>query len=347
VVFGTYKVGALRHAQVYFAGTPVRDITRSDCRAFRAALQAGGCTGARRPLKRNASVNHAYRAMRAVLEMAVEDNAMPANPAVLRRVPGVRSTKEKKFQAVYLDAGSVEAMAGALADREPYGLMVRFLAYAGLRAGELAGLDVGDVRLWQAKGTWRGCVDRHRTRRKVKGGWEEGTPKSERSTRRVTLPPWLAQDLHGYLTGSHPRGDEGDAPLFPGRKVGGYTHGRRGSKVADSHVTGGLLNWDEPVEPGAFYRSVFKKALAQAGLPERMRLHDLRHTCAALWLATGGDINELSAHLGHESYQTTLNFYAHLIPPDEDRPHVFDARPEPKRRNASGAQVVPLRPTAS
>jgi hypothetical protein len=126
VVFGTYKVGALRHAQVYFAGTPVRDITRSDCRAFRAALQAGGCTGARRPLKRNASVNHAYRAMRAVLEMAVEDNAMPANPAVLRRVPGVRSTKEKKFQAVYLDAGSVEAMAGALADREPYGLMVRF-----------------------------------------------------------------------------------------------------------------------------------------------------------------------------------------------------------------------------
>ena len=64
----------------------------------------------------------------------------------------------------------------------------------------------------------------------------------------------------------------------------------------------------------AFYKNVFKPALTAVGLPERTRWHDLRHTMAALWLGAGGDLYELSEQLGHESYTTTLNFYAHLIP---------------------------------
>ena len=85
----------------------------------------------------------------------------------------------------------------------------------------------------------------------------EDVPKSERSTRRVDLQDWLAEDLHHYLTG-HPRGSEPDAPSFPGRRKGGYTHGQRGSKVAESFAHG-ALNWSEPVEPGAFYRNVFSR----------------------------------------------------------------------------------------
>jgi integrase len=337
--------GALGHARAFFAGMPVSDIKPSDCRAFRVKLTEGGCTSARRKITRTASVNHAFRVLRAVLDLAVEDAALPSNPAVLRRMPGRNTNREAKFRAVFLNADQVEALASALErdGRGPYDLMVRFLAYTGLRTGELAGLDVTDVKLWQAKGTWRGYVDVHRTRRKAKGGWVEDTPKSEESTRRVTLPPWLAGDVAAYLAGTHPRADEPDAPLFPGRKVGGHTHGQRTN--AEALDSGRALNWQEPIEPGAFYRNVFKKALAQAGLPMAMRLHDLRHTFAALWLAAGGEVYALSEQMGHASFQTTHKFYAHLIAPDEDAPHVFAARPA--GRPSGDSNVVPLRPTGT
>lgn len=336
--------GALGHARAYFAGQKVCDIEPSDCRVFRGKLREGGCTTSRRKLTRTASVNHAYRAFTATLELAVEDRALAANPAILRRTPGRKSNREAKFKAIFLDATLVEALAAATP--EPYALMIRFLAYTGLRAGELAGLDVADIHLTFSPRTqsWRGYVDVHRTRRKVKGGWVEDTPKSEESTRRVTLPPWLAADLHAYLTGTHERGDDPAAPLFPNRRAGGHTHGRR--RKADAVRNGEVFNWAEPVEPGTFYRRAFKNALEEAGL-KAMRLHDLRHTFAALFLANGGDIYRLSEQMGHASYQTTHKFYAHLVPQDEDVPHVFAERPAAAPTRPAPSNVRQLRPTGT
>ncbi|TNH23962.1 site-specific integrase [Micromonospora orduensis] len=335
---------ALLHAREFFRGWPVSEIRASDCREFRARLMKGGCLPADsrspRRMSRANSVRNVYAAFRAVLELAAEDGVLPANPAILRRTPGRKPNKQPKFRAVFLDASQVEALAAAAP--EPYGFMVRFLAYTGLRAGELAGLDVADVKLWRAKETWRGYVDVHRTRRKTKSGWVEDTPKSEESTRRVELPPWLAADLAEYLSGTHERAEEPRAPLFPNRKPGAtYTTGPDGRKVRG----GFRLNWSEPVEPGAFYRNVFKPALAAAGLPEATRLHDLRHTFAALWLDAGGKIERLSEQMGHASYETTQKFYAHLIPPDEDAPHIFAARPAAPKPQPSN--VRPLRPTGT
>ncbi|MFF0099795.1 tyrosine-type recombinase/integrase [Micromonospora sp. NPDC005257] len=329
---------ALLHAREFFRGRPVSEIRTSDCRAFRAKLTDGGClpegTRARRRMTRGNSVRNVYNTFRAVLELAVEDNALPANPAVLRKLPGRKPNREAKFRAVFLDAGEVERAANAAP--EPYGLVIRFLAYTGLRAAELAGLDVADVKLWQVKGIWRGYVDVHRTRRKEGGAWVVDTPKSEESTRRVELPPWLAEDLRSYLTGTHERADEPTAPLFPNRKPGAtYATNADGKKVRE----GFRLNWAEPVEPGAFYRNIFKKAVQAAGLPEATRLHDLRHTFAALWLSAGGQIERLSEQMGHASYETTQKFYAHLIPPDPDAPHIFAARPTAP----ASSNVLPLR----
>jgi integrase len=161
-----------------------------------------------------------------------------------------------------------------------------------------------------------------RTRRKVKGGWAEGTPKSEKSRRRVDLPNWLAEEMHDYLA-THPRATEPTAPLFPNRRRGGYTHGARGSKVEGSEAHG-ALDWSEPIEPSAFYRNVFKPALVAAGLPAPTRLHDLRHTAFSLLLANGADPYWVSEQAGHSSYRVTLDVYAHFIPGDEDAPHPLD-----------------------
>ncbi len=61
------------------------------------------------------------------------------------------------------------------------------------------------------------------------------------------------------------------------------------------------------------FRRAFKKAVKLAGLPETIRVHDLRHTFAS-WLAMSGvTIQEIQALLGHSQITTTLR-YAHLNP---------------------------------
>ena len=58
----------------------------------------------------------------------------------------------------------------------------------------------------------------------------------------------------------------------------------------------------------------FKAAVERAGLSQKFRLHDLRHTFAGLLLACGGDIFKLSKILGHSSVAITQQVYAHLHP---------------------------------
>jgi integrase len=103
-----------------------------------------------------------------------------------------------------------------------YALAVMFAAFTGLRAGELAGLNVGDLTLPQVLGS-AGSVNVTRTRRAVPGGWETSTPKSAKSRRVVPIDAWLADDLRAFLANDHPHGRPANAnydsaaPLFPSR----------------------------------------------------------------------------------------------------------------------------------
>jgi hypothetical protein len=41
--------------------------------------------------------------------------------------------------------------------------------------------------------------------------------------------------------------------------------------------------------------------------------HDLRHTCASLWLGAGADPKVVQRILGHASAAMTMDLYGHLI----------------------------------
>jgi len=43
-----------------------------------------------------------------------------------------------------------------------------------------------------------------------------------------------------------------------------------------------------------------------------IRFHDLRHTCASLLIAEGVPIKDIQEWLGHSTYATTADIYAHL-----------------------------------
>ena len=70
------------------------------------------------------------RSLHPVLDLAVRDRRLPASPAKGVKLPP-KLPKVRRF----LTAAQVEAL---VVECEPYGLVVRFLAYSGLRWGEMA-----------------------------------------------------------------------------------------------------------------------------------------------------------------------------------------------------------------
>ena len=115
--------------------------------------------------------------------------------------------------------------------------MVEFAAYTGLRASELAGLEVADLVFAPVPvGAQPKCsvrVERTKVKSKRAGeGWIVGTPKSKRSRRTVPLPGWLAAKMADYLAHDHPRATEPDAPLWPGRAESGGPSRPTGRRVA-------------------------------------------------------------------------------------------------------------------
>ncbi len=56
----------------------------------------------------------------------------------------------------------------------------------------------------------------------------------------------------------------------------------------------------------------FRPIVQRPGLP-RIRLHDLRHTCATILLMAGKHPKYVQELLGHASISITLDTYSHVI----------------------------------
>lgn len=58
----------------------------------------------------------------------------------------------------------------------------------------------------------------------------------------------------------------------------------------------------------------FRPLRERAGLPKKLRFHDLRHSAATLLLLQGVNVKVVSEMLGHESVSLTLDVYSHVLP---------------------------------
>ena len=97
-----------------------------------------------------------------------------------------------------------------------------------------------------------------------------------------------------------------------------------------------------PLRNGNFRRRIWYPAVEQAGLPDGLRIHDLRHTCASLLIAAGANPKVVQVHLGHSSITVTMDRYTHLFPSDIDhlirrlediRTRNLAAQPRPRDRS--------------
>ena len=68
-----------------------------------------------------------------------------------------------------------------------------------------------------------------------------------------------------------------------------------------------------PLRVHGFRARVWRPATRRAEL-DGLRIHDLRHTAVALWIAVGANPKEVAARAGHTSVSFTLDRYGHLYP---------------------------------
>ncbi len=252
------------------------------------------------------TVKHAIFPLSATLNYARKHGLIQANPCEVVERPKNLPAGRQKRTGHFLTLAQVAAVAAKVAEAEPvYGLLIRFAAGTGLRRSEIAGLRVRDLRLAHRREVRvERMVERH-----TGGQWVIQEPKSVRSRRRVPiLDDELLHDLGQYLA-AHPRREELDAQLWPGRFRSGPLD--YGAPDADAF-------WNA----GSFYKHVFVPAVAAVGLPttahEGIRFHDLRHTCGSQWLADGVEIHKVSRWLGHHSIAFTDLVYAHVAKEPDD-----------------------------
>lgn len=213
-------------------------------------------------------------AFRRLLAFAVNDGRVSANVAAKVKPP---AAGHRRREGQFLTLSEVDALAKAC--RGPHAEVVLVLALAGLRWGELAGLKVGDRVALPGQGL--------RLQRAVLAGNDRGdlyldTLKSNRA-RTVPLVPQLVPIIDRWSEGK-----AAEDWLFASP---------RGGPLHES-------NWKRAVD--------WSKALEVIGRPT-LRVHDLRHTCASVWLGAGADPKVVQRILGHASAAMTMDLYGHLI----------------------------------
>jgi len=279
--YASYEVCIRLHIKPALGSKPLRQLTPADVRTFLHTKANERDEAGRRRLSPR-TVQYLHAILRAALQQAVREELLARNVAQLVQPPRVpheevRPLDEDEVRA-FLAAGRTDRLYAA------YLLMIG----VGLRRGEVLGLHWTDIDL-NAR-----VLRVRRTLQRVNGRLIFTEPKTPRSRRTVPLPRACAAALRWHrLRQQHEcaiagRSWDPDGLVFTTRA------GR-------------------PVEPRNFNRSVYA-VCDRAGI-RRIRVHDLRHTCASLLLARGVDARTIMDTLGHSAISLTLDLYAHVMPP--------------------------------
>jgi integrase len=222
-------------------------------------------------------VRQIHLVLAGVLRYAIRDGRLVNNPSDEIQLPRL-GTREHG----YLTHGQVRAL---VEECGPQGDVVLFLAYTGLRWGEMAGLRINRVDFERRR------IDVARAVSEPRGVIVWGTPKNH-ERRSVPFPDLLAPSLEQRCAGRNP-----EDPVFIG-------------------PDGGVLR------AGNYRNRVFNAAVARCMEKDdtfpRLTLHDLRHTAASLAVSAGANVKSVQRMLGHASAAMTLDVYADLFDDDLD-----------------------------
>ncbi len=272
-----YESSLRNHVLPVFAERPVGTISYRDAKKFVSGLAAKDLAPG--------TIGEARKILRLVLQEALRADAISRNPA-----DGLRVPRGERQEMVFLTPEEVFVLAHEVANpprpkRHPqlqwpaYGLLVRFAAFTGLRAGEIGALRIGRM---DPDGRW---VEVAESAEEVRGELIYGPPKTY-ARRRVEIPDGLASEMSEHMAG---RPATSDAFVFTAPNGG-------------------------PLRHSTFYSRHYRPAVARVDLDPRTRFHDLRHTAAAMMIAQGAHLLVVKERLGHSSIAVTADRYGHMYP---------------------------------
>ncbi|MFV0274927.1 MAG: site-specific integrase [Bacilli bacterium] len=166
---------------------------------------------------------------------------------------------------------------------------ITMLIMGGFRRAELLGLYWEDIDF--EKGTV--SVKKNLLEMRGKGGVIEDSTKTLKSVRTIKMPNNVFELLKRYK----------EHQAFFSNKIKALPYVFKSSVGGVMYPAWLIANW--------------KRFLIRYKL-KKLRLHDLRHTCATLLISWGIPIATVSKMLGHSNIYTTLNTYTHSVGEDED-----------------------------
>jgi integrase len=270
----------------------LREVSFDDLQVWISSLSVDGSVRFQGKGLSASRVRQAHQVIGAILKFAVRAKHLATNPA-----EGIDLPARPEAEQCYLTHDQLHRLAVASGR---FRTLVLVLGYCGLRFGEAAALQVGDMDL----NARRIRVSRSVTY--VRGtGRVEGTTKNHTS-RTVPVPRFLAPLLSTEIQGC-------DGLVFPGRR-GGY-------------LSPGEVRWvfDPAVQTvRAAIRAEREREIQETGQAQTPEFpvitpHELRHTCASLAISAGANVKVLQALLGHKTATLTLDRYGHLFPDDLGR----------------------------
>ncbi|ENK0837072.1 site-specific integrase [Clostridium botulinum] len=154
-----------------------------------------------------------------------------------------------------------------------YKLIFNILFWTGMRIGELMALTYRDIDLENKIIN----IDKSYTKLKKKDIIDD--PKTPKSTRSITIPDFLCQEIEDYKS-----------------KMYEIKENQRIFTMSKQSVN-----------------QMLNRICKKAGV-KKIRIHDLRHSHASLLIELNFTPLLVSKRLGHENIETTLNTYSHLYP---------------------------------
>jgi integrase len=261
----TYQRDLDRYVLPRFGHLPLAGIRALDIRTWLANELTAGIAPT--------SVHRHFCTLRRLLRVAVETDLLVKSPCA-----GIKPTPVEPVEIRFLTAAEVHRLAEEM--HPHFRVLVYTAAYAGLRWGELIGLERARVDIANRTITvLEQLVE-------VKGEFLWQPPKTRAGRRRVTIPAFLADMLAEQLANRALPGPAG--LVFPNRA-------------------------GKPIATSSFNTAHWTPAKRRTGL-DGLRWHDLRHTAVALAIAQGAHPKAIQARLGHSSVQVTLDRYGHLFP---------------------------------
>lgn len=233
------------------------------------------------------TILHHYRLISVILQQAVRDQLIPFNPASKDRMKAPKVTKHEIASLQYSDFQSLISILTLSTTDIRMKTAILIMTLTGLRRGEVAGLEFGDLQETSNLLTIRRAI----LYTSEKGIYQK-EPKTSSSYRTFLVSSWVKEIFQEYKEWYQTNYNVKSGALSQSKLF----------RQEDGN----------PIHPDTLTIWCRKFCDRNSSI-QRFTPHILRHTYASMLISLGISMKEVSTRLGHSTVTTTCNIYTHSM----------------------------------